>query len=91
MYIKERHLEQYGYTPDCKACKRMKAGITAAGSARPHTEDCRKRIEAEMEKDEEGRNWKRKADDKRDHCLEQKVIEAERARQEVQGAQKKRG
>ena len=26
VYIKQRHLQQYGYTPNCEACKRMKAG-----------------------------------------------------------------
>ena len=25
VYIKKRHLAQYGFTPDCEACKRMKA------------------------------------------------------------------
>ena len=38
VYIKKRNLEQYGYTPDCEACKRMKAGGMKIGGARPHTE-----------------------------------------------------
>ena len=47
--------------------------------ARDHTQKTGgKRIEAEVEKDEEGRRWKRKADDKRDQYLEQRVMEESR-------------
>ena len=66
VYIKERHLEKYGYTPDCEACRRMRAGGMKTGGARPHSEACRRRIEAEMDKDEDGRKWKQKSDDKRE-------------------------
>ena len=38
-----------------------------------------------MEKDEEGRRWKQKADDKRDQYLKQKVMEVEQACQKAQG------
>ena len=58
VYTKQRHLQQYGYTADCEAWKRMRAGGMALGRARPHTEEGRRRLEAEMEKDEGGRRWK---------------------------------
>lgn len=89
VYIKQRQLQQYGYTPNCEACKRMKAGGMKIGGARPHTEECRNRIEAEMEKDEEGRTWKRKSDGKRDQYLDQKVKEAEEERQKQEETEKK--
>ena len=66
VYIKQRRLQQYGCTPNCEACKRMRAGGMKVGGARPHTEVYRRRIEAEMEKDEEGRKWKHKSDEKGD-------------------------
>lgn len=70
VYIKQVHLQQYGYTSNCEACKRMRAGGMKVGGAKPHTEECRKRTEAEMEKDKEGRRWKQKQDEKRDQYLE---------------------
>ena len=35
VYIRQRHLQKYGYTDECEGCKRMKAGRK---DARPHTQ-----------------------------------------------------
>ena len=43
-----------------------------------------------MEKDDEGKRWKQKADDKRDQYLEQEVMEAVQARQEKHEAKNPR-
>ena len=51
-------LRKYGYTDGCDGCKHRRAGL---GEHRPHSEDCRKRIEAAMDADDEGR--RKKADD----------------------------
>ena len=51
LYIKKKILEKYGYTEDCEACRRMRAGIGQAGRA--HTEKCRSRVENEMDKERE--------------------------------------
>lgn len=81
VYIKQRHLEQYGCTQDCEGCKSMRAGGMKIGVGRPHTEKCRKRIEEAMDEDEAGRRWKKRADEKKDEYLEKKVMEAEQPRQ----------
>ena len=39
-----------------------------------------------MEKDDEGRRWKQKANDKRDDYLEKKVMEADKVREEAEEA-----
>ena len=58
MKITARMLEKYGYSDGCDGCRYRRAGL---GESRNHTEECRKRIEAEMDRDEDGR--KRKEED----------------------------
>ena len=51
LYIRRKDVEKYGYTEGCEGCKRMRAGM----SAKPHTQECRTRMEEAMKEDEEGR------------------------------------
>ena len=44
-------LERYGYTEKCEGCRYMQAGMD---DQRPHTEQCRQRIEEEMKKTQDG-------------------------------------
>ena len=61
MKITGTHLEKYGYTDDCEGCKHKRAGMR---DVRPHSEACRKRIEEAMEEDEEGREQKRRNEER---------------------------
>ena len=49
-------LIDYGYTEGCEGCRLRKAGME---ERRGHTEECRRRIEKEMEKTEDGRRRKK--------------------------------
>mgnify|MGYP003308227470 CR=1 FL=1 len=49
MYIQRKDIEKYGAIAGCEGCKAAVRG----GEARPHTEECRARIEAEMAKAKE--------------------------------------
>ena len=44
-------LEKVGYTPRCKKCAAMRANDKAKTNNLHHTDECRTRVEAEMEKD----------------------------------------
>jgi len=52
-----RALEKYGYTEGCPGCQCKKAGLD---ESRNHSEECRARIEAELDKEEAGREKLRK-------------------------------
>ena len=54
-YLKAKDFEKHGFTEGCEGCRRLKAG---GMSARPHTEECRQRIEAKL-KEEENPRWTR--------------------------------
>ena len=51
MRIAPRDLQEHGYTIGCPGCEAVQSGKDLK---RNHTEDCRKRIEAEAERTEEG-------------------------------------
>ena len=51
MRIAPRDLHEHGYTIGCPGCEAVQSGKDLK---RNHTEDCRKRIEAEVERTEEG-------------------------------------
>ena len=53
MQLRRRHFVKHGYSESCAGCRAMQAGI----SQRIHNEACRRRMQEEMEKDEEGRRW----------------------------------
>jgi hypothetical protein len=76
MYIKKRHFEKYGYTENCEGCRRLRAG--GAMGLRPHTKQCRKRIEEEMARDEEGKEWIEKARMRDEAYTEEIVREMEK-------------
>ena len=52
MRITETLLQQYGYTVGCEGCRFRRAGL---GETRPHTEECRTRVEAALAANEAGR------------------------------------
>ena len=58
MKITAHILRKYGFTEGCEGCRFRRAGL---GEHRGHTEECRQRIEAEMEGDEEGKRKKDEA------------------------------
>ena len=62
-YLKARDFKKHGYTEGCEGCRRLKAG---GMTARPHTAECRARIE-EMLREEADPRWvraKERADEK---------------------------
>ena len=71
--MKKFHFEEHGYTAECDGCTRLGVGM----AARPHTEECRKRIYEAMRKTEEGRQWMGRADDNIDDYMERKEKERE--------------
>ena len=70
MRISEKLLETYGHTEGCEGCRFKVAGME---DKRPHTEACRQRIEAEMEKDDEGRGLKQRDAERQNHRLAEEM------------------
>ena len=54
-YLKNRDFKEHGYTDGCEGCKRLRAG---GMGARPHTEECRARMESIL-KDKKAPRWER--------------------------------
>ena len=52
MKLTSRLLERYGYSEGCDGCRFGQAGLA---EARPHSEQCRARVEEAMAQDEHGR------------------------------------
>ena len=79
--IKKRDLVNYGYTPGCHGC------YAAANDRRyrPHTIECRQRIEKTMLEDEEGTNRVKEAKHREDAYLEEQVRRADEGRQTQTG------
>ena len=65
-YLKKYHFEEHGYTDGCEGCARS----VAVMEAKPHTEECRRRMYEAMRKTEKGRKWLEKADDRIDEYME---------------------
>ena len=51
-YLKPRDFEKYGWTKGCEGCRRLRTG---GMQARPHTQECRERMEAELAREENPR------------------------------------
>ena len=56
---KKYRFQGYGYTADCEACASLSAGM----AARPHTEDCKRRLYEELRKTEKTRKLLERADE----------------------------
>ena len=54
-YLKDRDFKTHGYTENCEGCRRLRTG---GMGARPHTDECRTRIEAKLREAEDPR-WAR--------------------------------
>ena len=61
MRITGAMLDQYGYTDNCEGCRLKRAGLE---EQRPHTQTCRTRIYEELDKDDIGRDMKKRSDDR---------------------------
>ena len=74
--IQKRDLVNYGYSPGCPGC------YAAANDRRykPHTAECRQRIEKAMLEDEEGTNRVKEAKHREDAYLEEQVRRADEGR-----------
>ena len=57
---------EYGYTDGCRGCQWFQTGI---GGRQNHSSDCRQRIEAELEKTEEGQERLDKSKERIDHWV----------------------
>jgi len=66
--LKEDYIE-HGFTQGCPGCK----AIINQERARTHSESCRIRLEKLLEASEDGKNRKRKADDKSNEWIAQKM------------------
>ena len=72
MYIQKKDVEKYGATARCEGCKAAVRG----GEARPHTEECRARIEAEMAKAKDTK-WER-TNDRINNWMAKKIEEEDK-------------
>merc|ERR1711973_169910 len=84
MYIQKKDVEKYGATAGCEGCKAAVRG----GEARPHTEECRARIEAEMAKAKDTK-WER-TNDKINNWMAKKIEEEDKKRQMEEENKKRR-
>jgi hypothetical protein len=66
--LKEDYVE-HGFTSGCKGCK----SIINQERAQTHSEECRKRMEKKLEESEVGKNRKRKAEEKSNEWIAQKM------------------
>merc|ERR1712237_210214 len=53
-YLKKKDFEKHGFTEGCEGCKRMRAG---GMDARPHSAQCRQRMEEQLKKEDNPR-WR---------------------------------
>ena len=70
--LKNADFVRYGLTGGCPGCQWIQNPV---GQSRNHTEDCRRRIEIELAKTDEGQERLRKAQDRIDHKVAE-IIEA---------------
>ena len=69
-------IEQYGHTPGCLGCRTLKAGLPP----QTHSENCRKRIEGELTKTEEGKARIDRSNARINEALAQQIEQADRER-----------
>ena len=80
--------EKYGWTEGCEGCNRMRFG----GERRPHTAKCRKRMLAEMEKDDKGKRQMQEAEERKQKELARRLEEEdqkEKAKQDRKDKERK--
>ena len=77
VYIKKVDFERHGYTEGCEGCRRM---MTGSMTLRPHTRECRDRMEKLMQEEDHPR-WRR-AVNRREEDFERAIHEEERKMQE---------
>ena len=79
MRLTDNLFEKYGYTANCEGCR---CKLTGMGDRKPHTEECRKRVEEAMEGDEEGREMKRQDVERQKRRLAEALEESMRDREQ---------
>ena len=92
-YFKDQDFEKHGYTEGCPGCaSRGKKGLRMKG----HTEECRKRLEGELEKTQNQR-WKRaemrggrRSEPEEKHDEEAEAVEAHAREQDRKKSQRRR-
>ena len=67
-YLKPRDFEKHGYTEGCEGCRRVRTG---GMGARPHTEQCRARMEEALK--QEGNPRHKRAEDAADEKLWEEI------------------
>ena len=70
MKITDEMLRKYGYDENCLRCRNRKAGLA---SKMNHSEQCRKRIYEEMEKDEDGRKKKQQNEERENRRIAEEL------------------
>ena len=70
MKITDEMLRKYGYDENCLRCRNRKAGLA---SKMNHSEQCRKRIYEEMEKDEDGRKKKQQNEERENRRIAEEI------------------
>ena len=78
MYIQRKDIDKYGATAGCEGCRAAVRG----GEARPHTEECRTRIEGEMAKAKDTK-WER-TNDKINSWMAKKIEEEDKKRRQTE-------
>ena len=82
-YLKAKDFEKHGYSENCEGCRRLR---TRGMGARPHTEECRSRMEALL-KEEENPRWMR-AKNRADEKVWEEMLRQQRAEEEKKGDEK---
>ena len=70
VYITAKDFEEHGHTEGCKGCKWAQ---TKMAGNRPHSEECRARMEAAMKQTEDGKGRLKRAQDRMDHAIAEKM------------------
>ena len=69
MYITRSYIREYGATEGCPGCKGNEAGRSM-----PHNDECRMRIKARREQNEDGREGLKKEEQRQDRNFEKAVV-----------------
>ena len=77
VYIRKRDVEKFGATAGCEGCKAAIRG----GGVRPHTEECRARIEKAIKESEGKDNRVTRAYEKQGEWIAKQMEEAEKRKQ----------
>ena len=66
--VTKEDIDKYGPTPGCLGCRTLKAGLPRQS----HNENCRNRVEAEIQKTEEGRARVDRSNTRLTECIQGK-------------------